>query len=107
MVVVDYDDNIGTVFRRLPLGHSGETSMGAGGPRRDYLQSMTKNRSPHAGESPPDRDPVVEAYKRDIDRTLLRENLDKSVEERLTTLVALQRLAEEARRAGRSASRRN
>lgn len=52
-------------------------------------------------------DPVIEAYKRDIDRTLLRENLRKSVEERLAALVALQHLAEEARRAGRAASRRN
>ncbi|MDF2772373.1 MAG: hypothetical protein K0S86_1867 [Geminicoccaceae bacterium] len=68
---------------------------------------MTPDRSPRSDEPQPDRDPVVEAYKRDIDRTLLRENLEKSVEERLTTLVALQRLAEEARRAGRSASRRN
>ena len=72
-----------------------------------YLPLMTHERSPRRGEPPPDLDPVVEAYKRDIDRTLLRENLDKSVEERLSTLVALQRLAEEARRAGRSASRRN
>jgi hypothetical protein len=47
-------------------------------------------------------DPVIELYKRDIDRTLLRENLRRSVAERLERLVALQRLAEEARRAGRS-----
>jgi hypothetical protein len=44
---------------------------------------------------------VIEAYKRDIDRTLLRQNLQRSVSERLANLVALQRLAEEARRAGR------
>jgi hypothetical protein len=29
-----------------------------------------------------DRDPVVEAYKKDIDRTLIRENLKLTVEER-------------------------
>lgn len=46
-----------------------------------------------------DRDPVVEAYKRDIDRTLLRQNLQRTVAERLANLVALQRLAEEARQA--------
>ena len=68
---------------------------------------MTSPRSPHDGVSPVEVDPVIEAYKRDIDRTLLRENLRKSVEERLAGLVALQRLAEEARRAGRRASRRN
>ena len=48
-------------------------------------------------------DPVVEAYKRDIDMTLLRENLRRSVDERVCNLMALQRLAEEARRAGRKA----
>jgi len=47
-------------------------------------------------------DPVIEAYKKDIDRTLLRENLKKSVAERLAQLVELQRLAEEARKAGQS-----
>jgi hypothetical protein len=51
-------------------------------------------------------DPVVEAYKRDIDRSLLRENLRKTVEERVRSLIALQRLAEEARRAGRAARSR-
>lgn len=48
-----------------------------------------------------ERDPVIETYKRDIDRTLLRENLPRSVDERVRNLMALQRLAEEARRAGR------
>ena len=48
-------------------------------------------------------DPVIEAYKRDIDRTLLRQNLRRSAEERVANLIALQRLAEEARRAGREA----
>ncbi len=51
-------------------------------------------------------DPVIEAYKKDIDRTLLRENLRRSVAERLANLVALQRFAEEVRRAGRAVRRR-
>ena len=50
-------------------------------------------------------DPVIDAYKRDIDMTLLRENLRRSVDERVRNLMALQRLAEEARRAGREAAR--
>ncbi|HEX9691967.1 MAG TPA: hypothetical protein VGA22_07705 [Gemmatimonadales bacterium] len=50
-----------------------------------------------------DRDPVTEAYKRDVDRSLLRENLKKTPTERVRALMALQRLAEEARRAGRDA----
>jgi hypothetical protein len=49
-----------------------------------------------------DPDPVIEAYKRDVDRTLLRENLKLSVDERFRKLLALQRFAEELRRAGRA-----
>ena len=45
-------------------------------------------------------DPVIEAYKKDIDRSLLRQNLKRTVAERLANLVALQRLAEEAQRSG-------
>jgi hypothetical protein len=48
-------------------------------------------------------DPVIEAYKKDVDRTLLRENLKRSVEERFRNLMALQRAAESLRRAGREA----
>lgn len=46
-------------------------------------------------------DPVIEAYKRDVDRTLIRENLRLSVEERFEKLMRLQRAAEEMRKAGR------
>lgn len=51
-------------------------------------------------------DPVIEAYKRDVDRTLLRQNLRRSVAERVANLIALQNLADEARRAGKSGGRR-
>jgi hypothetical protein len=44
--------------------------------------------------------PVIEAYKKHIDRTLLRENLKLSHEERLLKMMALQRFAEELRQAG-------
>ena len=44
-------------------------------------------------------DPVIEAYKKDIDRTLIRENLKLTVQERLDNLASLQRFAEELRRA--------
>jgi len=47
------------------------------------------------------RDPVIEAYKKDIDRTLLRENLRLTVEQRFENLMSLQDFAEELRRAGR------
>jgi hypothetical protein len=48
-------------------------------------------------------DPVIEAFKRDIDRTLLRQNLARTVEERLRNLIELQRFARELARAGREA----
>lgn len=35
------------------------------------------------------RDPVIEAYKKDVDRTLLRENLKLSVEQRLRKAEAV------------------
>lgn len=50
-------------------------------------------------------DPVIEAYKRDIDRTLIRQNLRRSVEERIDNLMQLQYVAEEFRRAGRRLAR--
>ena len=46
-------------------------------------------------------DDIVELYKRDVDRTLIRQRLTRSVEERLEDLMELQRFAEELRRAGR------
>jgi hypothetical protein len=48
-------------------------------------------------------DPVIEAYKKDIDRSLLRENLRRSVEERLQNLQQLAAAAEALRAAGRKA----
>ena len=44
---------------------------------------------------------MIEAYKRHVDRTLLRQNLRRSVTERVENLMALQALAAEARRARR------
>ena len=51
---------------------------------------------------PLEPDPVIEFYKKDVDRTLLRANLRKTVSERLEALIKLQKLAEEVRRAGKS-----
>jgi hypothetical protein len=48
-------------------------------------------------------DPIIELYKRDVDRTLIRENLKISVTERFERLMALQRFAKEMQRAGREA----
>ena len=49
-----------------------------------------------------DPDPVIQAFKKDIDRTLLRENLKLSVEERLRQLMQLQKFAEELQKSGRA-----
>jgi len=46
---------------------------------------------------------VIECYKRDVDRTLLRENLKLTVEQRLDQLMVWQRFAVEMREAGRRA----
>ena len=54
---------------------------------------------PHEPAQP---DAVIEAYKKDIDRTLLRENLKLTAEERLRQLMELQKFAEELRRAGQA-----
>jgi hypothetical protein len=56
-------------------------------------------------DQPLEPDPVIEAYKRDVDLTLLRENLKRSVEERIEALMRAQHLAEEFRRAGRRPGR--
>ena len=46
-------------------------------------------------------DQVIEAYKRDVDRTLLRENLRRSVDQRLRLLVEQQRFGRQIQRAVR------
>ncbi len=46
-------------------------------------------------------DPVIEAYKKDVDRTLLRENLKLTVEERFVKFERFWEYAQELREAGR------
>ena len=47
-------------------------------------------------------DPVIEAYKKDVDRTLIRENLKLSVQQRINKMIAAQAFAEELRRSRRT-----
>lgn len=54
----------------------------------------------------PTTDPLLDAYKRDVDRTLLRENLKKTVDERIRSIDELRRLAAEVSRAARGARRK-
>jgi hypothetical protein len=69
-----------------------EGSMAANGPEVLSAESM---------ELP--KDPVIEAYKKDIDRTLIRENLKLTVEQRFLKLMDLQKFAAELQRAGQKA----
>jgi hypothetical protein len=50
-------------------------------------------------------DPVIEAYKRDVDRGLLREALKLTPEERIRELIKLQKAADVLREAGERAER--
>ena len=43
-------------------------------------------------------DPVIEAYKKDLDVTLLEESLRRTPEERIVAIMEMQRLVEELRR---------
>ncbi|MEP7000067.1 MAG: helix-turn-helix transcriptional regulator [bacterium] len=54
----------------------------------------------------PAPDPVVARYKQDVDRTLLRANLGKTVDERLRTLAEWQVASRELQRAARAVTRR-
>ena len=58
---------------------------------------------PSGSHSKPVLDPVIEAYKRDIDVTLIRENLRLTVDQRFQQLMKLQRFAEALQKAGQKA----
>ena len=60
---------------------------------------------PIPGGASAEPDPVVEADKQHVDRSLIRENLRRSVEGRLERLIELQGFAAELRRATLAAPR--
>lgn len=64
---------------------------------------MTTMNDLHEVEAGRDTDPVIEAYKKDVDLTLIRENLRLTVDQRFQQLMKLQQFAEDLRRAGRKA----
>ncbi len=84
----------GEPTRKDAVAHLGAGGAESAGPAPGRPPAM------RAGEV--GADPVVEAYKRHVDRTLLRQNLRRSATERVENLMALQELAAEARRAGRT-----
>lgn len=54
-------------------------------------------------EIPPlEPNPVIEAYKKDVDRTLIRDNLRLTPRERLDKLIAALKFVEEVREASRT-----
>jgi transcriptional regulator with XRE-family HTH domain len=85
---------------------------GRGSPSVETLQrlieaagfTLTLDVAPAAARHAP-RDAVVEAYKKDVDRSLLRENLAKTVDQRLRDMESFRRSAEELRRGVRRAKR--
>lgn len=58
---------------------------------------------PEQTETVKDLDSVIEAYKKGIDVTLIRENLRLTVDQRFEQLMRMQEFAEELQRAGRKA----
>jgi hypothetical protein len=69
----------------------------------DEFSSRTQLRS-FASDGTIPVDPVIEAYKKDVDRGLIQHNLELTVEERLNNLMKLQEFAAELQRAGREAT---
>lgn len=65
--------------------------------RRNVVESIARE-----FEVDPD-DEIVERFKRDVDRTLIRENLLRPAEERLRALQAMQELHDELRDAAQRA----
>jgi hypothetical protein len=45
------------------------------------------------------KNPVIEAYKRDVDTTLLIENLQRTPQERIDRMISMLRLTQEMQRA--------
>ena len=69
------------------------------------LITPTESELPYSLDYPPPDfiDPVIEAYKKDVDRTIIRENLKLTMEERLRKHQNAQTFFEELRRAGERA----
>jgi hypothetical protein len=69
--------------------------------RYKHPANRTTATPPSELASPDYYDPVIEAYKRDVDRTLLRENLKLTVEERFRKFERFMEYVAELQEAGR------
>jgi hypothetical protein len=65
------------------------------------MSEHTTAPDPHELAPPDYCDPVIEAYKKDVDRTLLRENLKLTVQQRFEKFESFMRSVYEMREAGR------
>jgi hypothetical protein len=68
-------------------------------PRWATAQDFRYDRRAVTEKPPLPKDPVIEAYKKDVDVTLLLENLKRTPQERLDRMVSMLRLTEEMQRA--------
>lgn len=69
-----------------------------------YDNLMENIAPPQPPDKPPAyRDPVIDAYMKDVDRTMLRENLKKTVQERVDAFIDFMKAREECQRAGEKA----
>jgi hypothetical protein len=64
---------------------------------------LTEHLMPELTKRKTDLDPLIEAYRKDIDITLIHENLRLTVDQRFQQLMRMQQFAEELQRAGRKA----
>jgi len=62
---------------------------------------MIARRVAHHDEADLPPDPVIDAYKAHVDRTLIREQLRRSIHERIQTMIGALRFAEALHEAGR------
>ena len=76
-------------------GHGATDRKAEAHPPRSETKAVTDDQST-------DRDPVVEAYKKDLDRTLLRANLKLTVTRRFRQAMAHAKFADELLRAGKA-----
>jgi hypothetical protein len=83
-------------LRRLCENNSAKSEGRRKPPSPDHPWKPVSDCSPNRQS-----DPIIELYKQDVDRTLLRENLKLSPEQRLQKLKDFMQFVEEVRAAGK------
>lgn len=99
----DLADRVGTSQSAIANLEQGTTNPTIGTLARCAAATGFELRLQLVPFSPPD--PVVERYKQDVDRTLLRENLNKPIDVRLGSLAEWQVASRELQRAVRDGRR--